>query len=441
MSIARKISARKIVQVLLTVVLAGVCVAAIMSATQTQKAKTLSGVNIRINNSQYGFVNEAQIKQMLLRDGMVRLNSTKLSDINVKQMERVVTESPWVEEAQVYIDNQHVLHALVTQRVPKVRIFEKNGNSYYLDKKMQPMPLSAQYNYYTTVVTNVPELKNDSAAKVLRSKIAVMADYIRRDTFWNAQVSQLVVRDDMMFEIVPVLGEQQVIFGDTTNMKKKFDNLFAFYTKVLNEVGWDKYQVLDLSYNGQLVASPALNWKMPVDKVINNINWVNSILNDDKSVSAAITAKPVKLAALNAPAEASPAKKVVKEKVVEVVAVPVVKEKEVTAKKTATSEVKKVAAPAKTATETVVKKQEPKPVKKAEATPAKNNATTVAKKPEPKPAKATATKTVEHVAAKPPVKKVKKEVKKLAPEKKKEVKKHATEPKQEDKKPKYIYNG
>ncbi len=304
MSVKRKISARRIIQALLTLVLAGVSVAAVLSATKLQKNRTLADVDIRINNKQYGFVTEQEIEQTLLRDGEIKPGKTKLSKLNVRQMEKVVIANPWVEDAQVYVDNKQNLHALVVQRVPVVRIFEKNGNSYYIDKNMEALPLSPKYNFYTTVVTNVPELKNDSASNALKAQIMALVQFIRRDTFWNAQVSQLILRDDMQFEIVPVLGEQQIIFGDTTDMQLKFDNLFAFYNKVLNEVGWDKYTVLDLSYKGQLVASPALNWKLPVDKVINRINWVNSITGESPKPKPVNVANPAPVA--TAPAEVKP---------------------------------------------------------------------------------------------------------------------------------------
>jgi cell division protein FtsQ len=300
MSVKRKISARKIIQALLTLVLAVVTITAVLSATKLQKSRTLAGVDILIKNKQYRFVTEQEIEQTLLRDGEIKPGKTKLSKLNIRQMEKVVVANPWVEDAQVYVDNKQNLHALVVQRAPVARIFERNGNSYYIDRQMEILPLSNKYNYYTTVVTNVPELKNDSASNALKAQIMALVQYIRRDTFWNQQVSQLIVRDDMQFEIVPVLGEHQIILGDTADMRLKFDNLFAFYNKVLNEVGWDKYNVLDLSYKGQLVASPALKWKLPVDKVINRINWVSSITGETPAP------KPVAIAN-NTPAATAPA--------------------------------------------------------------------------------------------------------------------------------------
>lgn len=425
MSVKRKISVRKILQALLTLVLTGVCIAAVLSATKLQSARKLNDVNIQINNSDYGFVTKADVATMLLKDRNVQLKNTKLSSINVKQMEQVIKESDWVEDAQVYIDNKHNLHALVTQRIPVVRIFEKNGDSYYLDRKMEALPLSTKYNYYTTVVTNVPNLR-DTANAGVKAQIMAITRFIKADTFWNAQVSQLIVRDDLTFEIVPVLGDHKIIMGDTTDMKLKFDNLFAFYTKVLNEVGWDKYQVLDLSYKGQLVASPSLNWKMPVDKVINRINWVNSILGDGtKTLTAPKPARQVQLA-------------VAKENVATAT---VTKPETVIAPKPVTAP---LPAPAK---KDIVAKPATKPASAKPLTVAKKE---VVVKPAAKPATVKPSVTVKKEVAKKPAPKpvvkkekvVKKAAKLVAKKKNKsEAKAEETEQVKEDKKPKYIYNG
>lgn len=422
MSVTRKISVRKIMQALLTLVLTGVCLAAVLSATKTQQNRPVGKIDIRIKNSQYGFVTKADVRQMLLNSGNISTDGTKLADVNVKKMEQLIVLNEWVEDAQVYIDNKHNLHALVTQRVPYVRIFEKNGNSYYLDNKMEPLALSTKYTHYTTVVTNVPPL-TDSANINVKKEIMAMVKFIKADSFWNAQVSQLIVRDDLKFEIVPVLGSHQVIVGDTCNLDVKFGNLMAFYKNVLNEVGWDKYQVLDLSYNGQLVASPALAWKMPVDKVINRINWVNSIMAEqEKSSAEPIVAKTVQLAALNAKVK-EPAP-VVAEKKKEVVAATPVK----TLKKiTPVAKPVKAAAPVKKITpakEPAAKKAEAKTpvVKKAEV------------KAKPKATPKTINKKIKKEKEKKPIVQP---VQKSGPEKQE----HKPEQKQEDKKPKYIYNG
>ncbi|RYD58790.1 MAG: hypothetical protein EOP56_04170 [Sphingobacteriales bacterium] len=282
----RKISIRKVLQLVVTIILTTGCVMAISSATKIQNDRSVDGLSINIKNPQYHFVDKQDIKQVLINGNSVNGQNADLNNIDINRLEKVINANPWVEDAQVYIDNQKVLHANVTQRIPVARLFDQSGNSYYLDRSLQAMPLSGQYIHYTTVVTNVPVLKDDSAAMALKGQIVALVRHIERDSFWNAQVSQLVVTDDRTFEVVPVLGNQRIILGDTSNMKAKFDNLFAFYKKVLNRVGWDKYEVLDLRYKGQVVASPALPWKMPSNKGLSNMDWVKAIIDGGKKDSA-----------------------------------------------------------------------------------------------------------------------------------------------------------
>jgi cell division protein FtsQ len=335
----------------------------------------------------------------------------------VHQLESVLDANPWVADAQVYVDAQQKLHVWITQRVPVARLFEQNGNSYYLDQTLKAMPLSSKYSHYTTVVTNVPVLKDDSLSNVLKAQLVSLVKFIDKDSFWNAQVSQVIMTDDKKFELVPVLGNHRILFGDTTLMDDKFSNLFSFYKKVLNRIGWDKYETLDVRYAGQVVASPALEWKKPADKMMSNMDWVKSIIgNEEKPAEsdttdivitntivnvAANTAIPAKAAAVATIAPvvqqakivtAAPAKPVVQP----AKAVPVMQQaKAVVAK----APVKPVAAPpvkAQPVVKTIPVAQTAKTVAKipakpaaqpaktlvaAKATPAKQQVETVAKVP------------------------------------------------------------
>lgn len=294
MSEKRKISIRKILQALVTLVLAGGCVFAMLSASSLQNKERISELNIRIKNDRFRFIDTTEVKKMLLSDRSIDVNKACMGKLNIYQMEKIVSTNPWVADAQVYIDNRKVLNVNITQRIPVARIFDQAGNSYYLDHTLQEMPLSDKYVHYTTVVTNVPVLNTDSSKNALRGQIVALVRYIDRDTFWSAQVSQVIVCDDLGFELVPVLGSQKILFGDTSNMESKFRNLFVFYKSVLNRVGWDKYSVLDLRYKTQVVATPAIAWKAPVDKAMSDMSWVKSIIgNDTGAKEFTAVSKPV----------------------------------------------------------------------------------------------------------------------------------------------------
>ena len=279
METKRKISARKVIQVLLTLVVSVCCVIAISSASGRDVNKKLTGVEVHIKNDRHKFVDEDQIKTELLGD-MKSVKHLTLNTVNTAAMEQKIRSIPWVANAQIFIDNKKTLHVNVTQRVPVARIFEEGGKSYYIDGTLSIMPTCDRYVYYTTVVTGVPPIIDnkisDSANKSLMGQIAYLVKRVESDSFWNAQVSQIIMSADRSFEIVPVLGNQRILLGDTSRLDEKLDNLFAFYKKILTRVGWDKYQVLDLRYKGQVVASPMLEWKKPAG-AINELQWVETI--------------------------------------------------------------------------------------------------------------------------------------------------------------------
>ncbi len=280
MSTKRKISWRRILQTVVTVVVVTACGFAIMSASGIQQKRKVHGVKISIVNERYGFIDKKEVKKLLFESD-INLSAKDLKTLSTYKIEQKITAIPWVAKAQVYVDNMRTLHVQITQRVPVARIFDRAGNSYYIDNMLDSLPLSDRYSHYTTVVTNVPVLKNDSVSSDLKGQLVALVRFVDKDSFWNAQVSQIMVNERNEFELLPVLGNQKIVFGDTTDMCNKFNNLFAFYGKVLNRVGWDKYEVLDLRFKNQVVASPALPWKAPVDKAAANMNWVKSIMDSD----------------------------------------------------------------------------------------------------------------------------------------------------------------
>jgi len=281
----RKISIRKILQVLLTLLVTGGCIVALLSASRIEDAKRLSGVEVHITNgANFHFLDDKQVMDMVVNNRHLDIERIPLGKLDIRTMESIVTSNPWVSDAEAFIDNSHKLHLYVTQRVPVVRVFEKDGGSYYLDAALRQMPLSENYVHYTTVVTNVPDLKDDSMGRSLKTQIVSLVKFIEHDPFWNAQVSQIIMDSNNVFEFIPVVGNQRIIIGDTSRLKDKFDNLMVFYKKVMNKIGWDKYDVLDLRYKGQVVASPSLPWKGPVDKTMSSMSWVKSIIDSSAKV-------------------------------------------------------------------------------------------------------------------------------------------------------------
>jgi len=275
----RKISVRKILQLLLTIVGAMGCVLAMVSASTMEGEKPLSKLPLVSisNDRKYHSLEQKKIMDLAIYKRNIDIEHTPVSKLDVRGIERAIETDPWVQNAQVYIDIERVMHIEVTRRVPVARLFRADGVSYYIDSTLHTMPLSDDYTYYTNVVTNVPDLGNDSAGIGLKKQIVRLARFINTDSFWSAQVSQIAIDSAGMFELTPVIGEQKILLGDTSRLADKFANVMAFYKNVLNRIGWDKYQTLDVRFQDQVIAAPSLPYKGPVDKAISKMNWITSI--------------------------------------------------------------------------------------------------------------------------------------------------------------------
>jgi len=287
MNTKRKISIRKVLQAVFTLVLTIGCIAAILSASKMQQEERVKNISLHVKNEmQYQFLDKQLLLSSIKNDNHLIANKTRLAAINLKKIEQDVYKNPWVAEAQVYIDNQRNMHIYATQHTPVARIFFENGQSYYLNDSLKLLPVSDKFTYYTTTVTNVPWFNNDSMNKVARAQIVSLIRTVANDSFWNAQIEQISMTPDMEFEIYPVLGTHKILFGDTIMAKRKFENVFAFYKNILNKIGWDKYQILDARYKDQVIASPALAWKMPPKGFISNMDWVKTIMGDEPKTNS-----------------------------------------------------------------------------------------------------------------------------------------------------------
>ena len=282
MNAKRRVSAVKVLRFFLTVAGVAGCLVAVTSAARRQEKEKIRGVNLVITNAQQvQFISPEFLRQMLFRRRHLNPEEIPMGDADINRFEKIARSNPWIESAEVYIDNSRMLQVRATQRVPVVRIFETTGASYYLDTALQQLPLSLEYTHYTPVVTGIPPLSANSAGKQMKGKIVALIKIIDADSFWKQGVEEIAMNAAGEFEIIPVLGTHRVLLGDTSKMASKLHNVFLFYKSVMNKVGWERYTLLDVRYAGQVVASPALPWKAPVDRALSNMNWVKTIVKED----------------------------------------------------------------------------------------------------------------------------------------------------------------
>ena len=83
-----------------------------------------------------------------------------------------------------------------------------------------------------------------------------------------------------------MLGDQVIRLGDADNLDEKFTKLKSFYKQVWAKTGFEKYEMIDVQYDGQVVAVKRGVGKVYMDtaKAVkqfgNTMKEIKAVLND-----------------------------------------------------------------------------------------------------------------------------------------------------------------
>jgi cell division protein FtsQ len=172
-------------------------------------------------------------------------------------VENRLKKDTWVADAELFFDNNMILHVHISEREPVARIFTTTGGSYYIDSSAHMMPLSDKMNVRIPVFTGFPSDKSkvQKADSLLMQHIKKVAYYILTNEFFRAQVAQVDITADRNFEIIPTIGNHIIDFGSGDNYEDKFIRLRLFYNQVLSKTGFDKYKRINLRFEKQVVGT------------------------------------------------------------------------------------------------------------------------------------------------------------------------------------------
>jgi cell division protein FtsQ len=225
------------------------------AAMQTKNRKTCTNINIEITGAErHMFIDEKDVLQLLNAAGQVV--GTASAALDLRQMERNVEQNPWVSNAEMFIDNNRVLQVRLEERQPVARVFNLQGESFYLDSAGLRLPLSDKLSARVPVFTGFPSNKPVLAhpdSLVLQDLVAI-GKYILADSFWMAQVAQVDIIPGGTYELIPVLGDHTIAIGNAEDLQGKFSRLYTFYRKAWIQNGINTYEKLDVQYDKQVVA-------------------------------------------------------------------------------------------------------------------------------------------------------------------------------------------
>ena len=231
----------------------------LVAAMDIKNHKICKGLKIDITEAkEFYFLNTQDIIQLISANGMNHPVGKPIAACNLQQMETALERNVWIKDAQLFFDNNLVLHVHVSEREPVARIFDAGGQSFYVDSSGFVIPLSAKrLPVQLPVFTGFPHSDegHTSGDSLLIMQIRDMSQYIRQDSFWKAQIAQVDITPRKTFEITPTLGNHLIEFGDGENYTVKFKRLFLFYQQVLGRYGLDRYARISVQYKDQVIGT------------------------------------------------------------------------------------------------------------------------------------------------------------------------------------------
>jgi cell division protein FtsQ len=240
-----------------------------MGFTEQRRSELIcKEIVIHIDDSPtHSFVEENDIMQ-IITNKCGNVIGKSVNGINTSVLESLIDNNPFVLNAEVFSTVDGRLVVEVKQRNPVVRIINAFGEKYYIDELGIFMPISDKYSAQVPVANGgifnkeseqkikMKALPGDTAVHLSSiEKIFLMADFIRKNEFWNAQVEQIYVNVEGEMELISRVGALPVLFGDIDDMEAKFEKLFFFYKDGLSKTGWNEYKFIDLRYKDQIVCA------------------------------------------------------------------------------------------------------------------------------------------------------------------------------------------
>ncbi len=201
---------------------------------------------ILADSSNIQLITQADIAQILEQNDLNPLGKT-IKNIRTESIEEILHKNPMIKVAECYKTPSGTVSIRVFQRSPKFRVV--GMQSYYIDVDRKPMPVSTNHAAY------VPVVSGRVTVSMASGKMFDFVTYLEDNPFWNAQIEQIYVRDDLKIELVPRVSDAIILLGTLDNYQSKFKKLYKLYQKGFNVIGWNRYKVIDLQYKDQIVCS------------------------------------------------------------------------------------------------------------------------------------------------------------------------------------------
>lgn len=207
--------------------------------------KTVSGLEVVFVGDQNLYITQDMVNKLLIQKfgGLENMPKEKLV---LNAMEKAIEANKMVKSAQVYLTVDGELKSRIVQRKPIGRV--EGDSKFYMDDEGKRMPFSNSHS------ARVPIITGNITGESLKDVYEILK-HINSDDFLRKNVIGIHIEDVARYQLKFRMENFVVNLGSIENLDEKFNNFKAFYAKAQKDATLEKFAVVSLEFNNQVVCT------------------------------------------------------------------------------------------------------------------------------------------------------------------------------------------
>ncbi|MGB5273350.1 MAG: hypothetical protein WBN39_04785 [Flavobacteriaceae bacterium] len=207
--------------------------------------RTVSGLEVVFVGDQNLYITQDMVNKLLIQKfgGLENMPKEKLA---LNAMEKAIEANKMVKSAQVYLTVDGELKSRIVQRKPIGRV--EGGSKFYMDDEGKRMPFSNTHS------ARVPIITGNITGESLKDVYEILK-HINSDDFLRKNVIGIHIEDVARYQLKFRMENFVVNLGSIENLEEKFNNFKAFYAKARKDATLEKFAVVSLEFNNQVVCT------------------------------------------------------------------------------------------------------------------------------------------------------------------------------------------
>lgn len=223
-----------------------------------QSGVVCTNIVIEVENARENhFLDESDVLKIIESSGETVIGKS-IEEINLRALENKLEDDKHISSAEIFGDVKGNLTVNIVLRRPIARLVREDGSDAYIAEDGKVMETSEKYSARIVLISG-PIVKpliqqGDLHASEEGTQLIKIVEFINANQFWKAQVAQLDFNQAGKVFIYPQVTGQVVEFGKLQDIELKFQKLMIFYKEILPQMGWTKYDRINVEYEGQVIA-------------------------------------------------------------------------------------------------------------------------------------------------------------------------------------------